>query len=115
MTEPAGNAGALVPTVKMMGTANNTTVGDSSVAFPSEPVKGKSRKRDGFVLPQAPNPGTAKRIACKLILMRQILDGVVLLSVAGVHWLGLVSLRCIQLMAVADYIAAPRYPSTSDR
>jgi len=30
-----------MPTVKMMGTANYTTVGDSSVAFPSEPVKGK--------------------------------------------------------------------------
>ena len=50
-----------MPTVKMMGTANNTIVGDSSVAFPSEPVKGKSRKRDGYVLPLALNPGTAKK------------------------------------------------------
>ena len=50
-----------MPTVKMMGTANNTTVGDSSVAFPPEPVKGKSRKRDGYVLPLALNPGTAKK------------------------------------------------------
>ncbi|MBO5620248.1 MAG: hypothetical protein J5959_01305 [Butyrivibrio sp.] len=48
----------LTPTVKMMGTMGSTTVGDSSVAFPSEPVKGKPL-RGGYVSPRAQNPGTA--------------------------------------------------------
>lgn len=41
LTEPVGNALQAVPTVKMMGTADSTTVRDSSVAFPPEPVKDK--------------------------------------------------------------------------
>ncbi len=42
LTEPDGNAVRIMPTVKMMGTASYNTVENSSVAFPSEPVKGKA-------------------------------------------------------------------------
>ena len=32
---------AVLPTVRMMGTASITTVADISVAFPTEPIKSK--------------------------------------------------------------------------
>jgi len=60
LTEPAGNAGRVVPTVRMMRTARRSTAGTTSVAFPSEPAKGKPRRAGWLVLmPLDQNPRTA--------------------------------------------------------
>ena len=113
MTEPVGNAVQFLPTVRMMGTANSTTVGNGSVAFPSEPVKGMPL-RGGYILPLVQNPGTAL-VHRLTVAMPHMHFFVAVLGYVAAHLPVPVSFLDILLKVVDGYLRVLLYPSISGK
>ena len=103
-----------MPTVKMMGTADSATVRDNSVAFPSEPVKGRHR-RGVAGSASGSESGNSPDWQVRIAVMLQILFAAFPPASAAVHLPASVFWQDISQTAAGGCIAVSRYPNISDR